>query len=172
MNRRTALAVTTMALSGAALSAGAARAQQRPLKDQLVGIWTALSAETTGPDGAKQQFYGTPAKGILILDAGGTYAQVLARPGRAKFKSINRFSLEATPEELKAAVTGTVATFGTWSANEVDKTISRRPEASLLPNDEGIEQKYSVSLAGDELKTVTVNSLTGLKTEVVYRRAK
>jgi len=172
MNRRTALAVTTMALSGAALSASSAGAQQKPLKDQLVGIWRALSAETTGPNGAKQQFYGAPAKGILILDAGGIYAQVLARPGRPKFKSIDRFSLEATPEELKVAVTGTVATFGTWSFNEADKVLSRRPEASLLPNDEGIEQKYSVSLAGDELKTVTVNSLTGLKTEVVYRRAK
>jgi hypothetical protein len=102
----------------------------------------------------------------------GIYAQVLARPGRPKFKSIDRFSLEATPEELKVAVTGTVATFGTWSVNEADKTISRRPEASLLPNDEGIEQKYAVSLAGDELKTITTNSLTGLKTEVVYRRAK
>ena len=62
MNRRTAIAVTTVALSGAALSAGAAVAQQRSLKEQLVGIWTALSAETTGPNGAKQQFYTPPRK--------------------------------------------------------------------------------------------------------------
>jgi hypothetical protein len=81
--------------------------------------------------------------------------------------------LEATPEELKVAVTGTVATFGTWSVNEADKTLSRRPEASLLPNEEGIEQKFSVTITGDELKTnSSVNSLTGLKTEVAYRRAK
>ena len=33
-------------------------------------------------------------------------------------------------------------------------------------------QKYTVTLAGDELKTTSVNSLTGLKTEVAYRRAK
>jgi hypothetical protein len=32
--------------------------------------------------------------------------------------------------------------------------------------------RFSITLAGDELKTVTVNSLTGLRTEVVYRRAK
>ena len=109
MNRRTALAVTTMALSGAALSAGAAMAQQRPLKDQLVGTWTAVSAESTGPNGAKQQFFGATPKGILTLDAGGRYTQVFARPGRPKFKSASRFSLEATPEELKAAVMGSVA---------------------------------------------------------------
>jgi hypothetical protein len=123
MNRRTALTLTTMALFGAALFAGDATAQQKPLKDQLIGVWTALSAETTGPNGAKQQFYGAPAKGILILDAGGTYAQVLARPGRPKFKSINRFSFDATPEELKVAVIGTVATFGTWSVNQGCSTL-------------------------------------------------
>jgi hypothetical protein len=172
MNRRSIFTLSAITLLGLAFVPGSAVAQQKSLKDQLVGIWTALSAESTGPNGAKQQFYGAPAKGILILDAGGIYAQVLARPGRPKFKSINRFSLEATPEELKVAVTGTVATFGTWSVNEADKMLSRRPEASLLPNDEGVEQKYAVSLAGDELKTVTVNSLTGLKTEVVYRRAR
>jgi Lipocalin-like domain len=172
MNRRNIFSLVLVTALGVALLPATSGAQQKTLKDQLVGIWTALSAETTGPNGAKQQFYGAPAKGILILDAGGTYAQVLARPGRPKFKSINRFSFEATPEELKVAVMGTVATFGTWSANEADKVLSRRPEASLLPNDEGIEQKYSVTLAGDELKTTTVNSLTGLKTEVAYRRAK
>ena len=139
MNRRTILSISAMTTLALALLPSSSIAQQKSLKDQLVGIWTALSAETTGPNGAKQQFYGAPAKGILILDAGGIYAQVLARPGRPKFKSINRFSLEATPEELKVAVTGTVATFGTWSFNEADKTLSRRPEASLLPNDEGIE---------------------------------
>jgi hypothetical protein len=172
MNRRSILSICAMATLGLALLPTSSIAQQKSLKDQLVGIWTALSAETTGPNGAKQQFYGAPAKGILILDASGTYAQVLARPGRPKLKSINRFSLEATPEELKVAVIGTVATFGTWSVNEADKTLSRRPEASLLPNEEGVEQKFSVTLAGDELKTSSVNSLTGLKTEVAYRRAK
>ena len=172
MNRRAILSTCTMMPLGLALLTASAAAQQKSLKEQLVGTWTVVSAESTAPNGAKQQFYGAPAKGILILDAGGTYAQVLARPGRPKFKSINRFSFEATPEDLKEAVIGTVATFGTWSVNEADKTIGRRPEASLLPNDEGIEQKYSVSLAGDELKTTTVNSVTGLKTEVFYRRAK
>jgi hypothetical protein len=172
MNRSTILSICAMTTMALAMMPGGAAAQQKSLKDQLVGIWTALSAETTGPNGAKQQFYGAPAKGILILDAGGIYAQVLARPGRPKLKSINRFSLEATPEELKVAVIGTVATFGTWSVNEADKSLSRRPEASLLPNEEGIEQKFTVTLAGDELKTSSVNSLTGLKTEVAYRRAK
>jgi hypothetical protein len=48
MNRRAALALTTMALSGAALSAGSAFAQTA--KD-LVGTWKSVSTIVTGPDG-------------------------------------------------------------------------------------------------------------------------
>src|SRR5439155_23086803 len=142
------------------------------LKDQLIGTWSLVSSDATAPSGAKQQHYGANPKGILILDAGGRYAQVIARPGRPKFKSATRFSLEATSEELKAAVTGFVASFGTWSVNEADKSFSRRQEGALVPNTEGTEAKYSVSLVEDELKTTSVSPVTGDRNEAVYRRAR
>src|ERR1700675_4879106 len=139
MNRRTILSICTMTALGLALLPGSAAAQQKSLKEQLVGTWTVVSSESTAPNGAKQQFYGATPKGILILDSGGRYALVTARPDRPKFKSASRFSLEATPEELKAALIGTVANFGTWAVNEADKTFSRRQEGSLIPNAEGAE---------------------------------
>jgi hypothetical protein len=71
MNRRSILSISAMTTLALALLPTSSIAQQKSLKDQLVGIWTAVSAESTGPNGAKQQFYGAPAKGILILDAGG-----------------------------------------------------------------------------------------------------
>ena len=170
MNRRTALAVTTVALSGAALSTGAAVAQQRSLKDQLAGSWMLVSTETTSPSGAKRQFYGTNPRGIMILDAGGRYAAVQGRPDRPKVGSPSRF--EVTTEAMGMAAKEFAANFGTWSVNEADKSFSRRSEANIIPNGEGLEQKYSVTLAGDELKTISVNSVTGVKAETVYRRAK
>ena len=172
MNRRAILSICTMTVLGLALLPGTAAAQQKSLKEQLVGTWTVVSSESTAPNGAKQQFYGATPKGMLILDAGGRFAQVIAGPGRPKFKSASRFSLEATPEELKAMLTGFVASSGTWSVNEADKSFSRRSEANIIPNGEGLEQKYSVTLAGDELKTISVNSVTGVKAETVYRRAR
>ena len=48
MNRRIALALTTIALSGLTLSAGEATAQQKSLKEQLVGAWTFVSAVDSG----------------------------------------------------------------------------------------------------------------------------
>jgi hypothetical protein len=89
MNRRTALALTTTVLAGVALSAGDAMAQQRSLKEQLVGTWTLVSIEETGPNGTKQQYFGANPRGILMLDAGGRYAQVWGRADRPKFKASN-----------------------------------------------------------------------------------
>jgi hypothetical protein len=61
------------ALSFCLLSGGSV-AQQRTLKEQLVGVWTLASNEATAPNGTKRQDFGANPKGILILDAGGRYA--------------------------------------------------------------------------------------------------
>jgi hypothetical protein len=64
------------------------------------------------------------------------------------------------------------ANYGTWSVNEADKTLTRRYESALRPNNEGTDLKDIVSLAGDELKISGVVPASGTKIESVYRRAK
>ena len=172
MNRRTALAVTTVALSGAALSTGAAVAQQRSLKDQLAGSWMLVSTETTSPSGAKRQFYGTNPRGIMILDAGGRYANVIMRPDRPKFKDRDNLRQDVPAAELGEAARAFAANFGVWSVNEADKTLIRRFEGALFPNAEGLETKASVSLAGDELKLSWNLVGGGGRGDEVWRRAK
>jgi len=167
MNRRTALALTTIALAGLA---GDVAAQQRSLKDQLVGAWTLVSSETTAQNGSKERFYGPNPKGVLILDASGRYASVQGRPDRAKAKSPSRFAI--TTEELGTAARAFAANFGTWSVNEADKSLTRRFEGALVPNNEGSEQKSIVSLTGDELKLTTVSPVTNDRNEIAYRRAR
>jgi hypothetical protein len=113
----------------------------------------------------------TPAnsKGIIMFDAGGRYVEVNGDPSRPKFKSAGR----PTGEELAAATLGHfAANFGTWSANEADKTITRHYEIALRPNNEGTDLKNFVTLTGDELKLSGVVPSTGAKIDYVYRRAK
>ena len=147
-------------------------AQQKSLKEQLVGTWIVVSNEQTAPNGTKESFYGVNPKGVLIFDTSGRYATVLARPDRAKLKSGSRFDQDATAAELKAVLLGFAANSGTWSVNEADRTLTRRFEAALIPNNEGSEQKDSITLIGDELKLSRTNPVSGVRVEGVYRRAK
>ena len=173
MNRRPTFVMTIIAVLcfGLLVPRSGALAQQKTLKEQLVGAWTLVSSNTTGPDGTKQQPFGANPRGILLLDAGGQYAAVLERPERPKFKDATDLRSEATVEEFAAAAREFAANFGTWSVNEVDKTLTRRLEGALIPNAEGTESKASVSLAGDEL-TIAIIPAAGGRNETVYRRAK
>jgi hypothetical protein len=168
MNRLNTLTLATMVLLcfTVALPAGDAAAQQKSLKDQLVGAWTLVSQEITPPTGL-----GANPKGILILDAGGRYAFVAGRPDRPKFKASANLRLDTAAAEFGEAARGFAANFGNWSVNEADKTLIVSFEIALVPNNEGNEIKESISLAGDELKLVAT-SAAGVRAEWVYRRAK
>jgi Lipocalin-like domain len=168
MNRRSILSISAMTALGLALVPSGAVAQQRTLKEQLVGTWTLVSSEYTLSNGTKRQQYGANPKGILMFDAGGRYAAVTGRADRPKTPS--RF--QVTTEEMGKAALEFAANFGTWSVNEADKTLTRRFEAALIPNNEGTDLKASVSLAGDELKTSGVVQASGTKIDSVYRRAR
>jgi lipocalin-like protein len=170
MNRRDILGTSAVTALGALLP-GTTLAQQKTLKDQLVGSWTLVSYEATAPDGKKEQFYGPNPRGTLILDAGGRYAQIQGRPDRAKLKSLSRFDLDATQAELKALLLGFAANAGTWSVDEPTKTLVRRFEFALIPNNEGSELRAAVTLAGNELKLTQTSPVNGVKTDLVYRRA-
>ena len=171
MNPRAVFSLSAMLAVGLASLPGSAIAQQKSLKEQLVGAWMLASCNSTSANGAKQPYCADPnPTGIFILDASGRYAQVIAARGRPKFTTPNRS--EAKAEEFKAAALGLVANFGTWSVNEADKTLTSHYEGALFPNIEGTEAKSTVSLSGDELKLIQPSPVLGGRSESVYRRAK
>lgn len=170
MNSRTVLGVmTSMVLcTGIVLSSSFATAQQKSLKEQLIGTWTIVSNDNVAPDGTKRQLFGPNPKGILVLAANGHYTQIIVHPDRPNFKVNNR--LEGTPEENTAAVHGTTATFGTWSVDEASTTLIVRNEGGMFPNQVGTESKRSVTLAGDQLRIGNPNPASGGRSESVWKR--
>src|SRR5215471_13297252 len=80
MSRSITFTVVTTAALGIGFPPDAAFSQQKSLREQLVGVWTLVSAEATPAGGAKRQDFGANPKGILILDAGGRYALVQGSP--------------------------------------------------------------------------------------------
>ena len=93
------------------------------------------------------------------------------KTGRGLQASAPASPLDTPAAEWGEAAREFAANFGTWSVSEADKTLTRKYEIALIPNNDSLETKVSISLAGDELKLVGT-SPTGVKTESVYRRAK
>ena len=91
-------------------------------------------------------------------------------PNRLKFKGKTR--LDGTPEENKAVMRTTSASFGTLSVNEADKSVVQHVEFHLFPNDDGRDVKFSITLTGDELKYINTRASAGGTAEAVYKRAK
>jgi Lipocalin-like domain len=169
MNRRNILNVCAIAALGLILFADGAVGQQKSLKDQLIGTWTFVSSTTKLPDGSPA--WGSNPKGLVIFTDNGRYSSQIMRSDRPKFASKSR--AQGTPEENKAAVLGAIASFGTYSVNEANKTFTIRFEGSTYPNLEGTEQTRSFTIAGDELQVTNPSpSVGGPPSHVIYKRAK
>jgi len=153
----------------AVLTASYAMARTVSLKEQLVGTWRFVSSTSKAPDGGPS--WGENPRGLLILTNNGQFSWQVFRSDRPKFTSNDR--LNATANEYKAAIDGSLADFGTYSVNEMDRVVSFRIEASTYPNSEGEELKRIIlSVSGDEMKYRNPATTRGEQVEAVWRRVK
>ena len=173
MNRLSKLTMSTMTVLcfGLVPLPGNAVAQQKSLEEQLVGTWTFVSATEVQKDGTKVDRWGPNPKGMLVFDANGRYVLVIHRSDLPKFAS-NRVD-QGTAEENNAVIRGLIVTFGTYSVNEVDKTVTTQIEGGSFPNLYGKGQKRIItSLTAEELKYTNPASTIGATAQVVWKRAK
>jgi hypothetical protein len=171
MNRRHILSLSVITALGLALLPATSGAQQKSLKEQIVGSWTYAASETVRPDGSRVNTWGDSQSGLVIFGADGRYVSLVGRSGLPKFASNSRTS--GSPEENKAVIQGSIATFGRYSINEADRTLSLNIEYSTFPNWAGTEQKRPLTITGDELKYIVATASAGDgRGEVTLRRAK
>ena len=171
MNRRSIISLSAMTTLGLALLPGGTFAQQKSLREQLIGTWTVVSWEQTTKDGSKLQRFGTNPKGVNFFDADGHFFIMFARPDLPKIASNNASTM--TPEEAKAIASGSIAYFGTYTVDETSKILTLRVESSSRPNQLGIDQKRAItSLTADELKYTNLTAITGSNINIAFKRAK
>ena len=168
MRRAFTLVVAAALLLVTGLLSGDVAAQQGKLKDQLVGTWEFVGSTGKNSDGSP--IWGTNPKGLLIFTDNGRYSSQIVRSDVPKFAAKNR--LQGTPDENKAAVHGSIATFGTYTVDDARKSFTVRFEASTYPNNTGTEQTRPFTITGDELKITNPASSAGGQTELTYKRAK
>jgi hypothetical protein len=175
MNRHL-LSVCAITALGLAALPGASIAQQKSMKDQLVGTWTLLLSDGVKADGTHVPEFGPNPSGTLMFSPNGHYSVEIMRANLPKFASNNRDKV--TTDESKAVAQGTLAHFGTYSVNEADKSFNLRIEASSFPNWNGTQQKRSITALTDDVLTYNVPNPAGATApdithvELVWRRAK
>jgi len=171
MNRRITFRLSLLAAlvlaSTTALSmlSGAARAQTA--KD-LVGTWKIVSSVSTAADGTKTANFGPHGIGNIIYESNGRFTAVQINPDIPKFASNNR--AQGTPDENKAAVSGSLAEIGTYSV--ADKVITLKIEGCSYPNWTGTNQKRTIaSLTADDM-TLAFGGSFGGESETIWKRIK
>jgi hypothetical protein len=171
MRRSVILGLCVMSIVGPAFMLASTADAQGLKKQLLVGTWTLVGTENTKADGSKADVFGTNPKGILIFDPSGHYSLTIVRSDLPKFAAGT--SDHGTAAENQAVLAGMIASFGGYSVNETDGTLTTQVEGSSFPNLAGGEQKRLISsLTGSELKYTNATTSTGTKAEVTWKRVK
>jgi hypothetical protein len=153
------------------LAVAPAAAQQKSLRDQLIGTWDFIVAEVVAPDGAKSFPFGETPKGILIFTSGGQFAQIHVAGDLPKIASNNR--LTGTPEEYATIMRRTISIFGTFDVNEEKKTVIFNIVSSTYPNFSGEKQERTIDkLTAEQFINTNPNVAGGRgRATNIYKRA-
>src|SRR5262245_64667257 len=111
MFRRTTFA--TMAMLGIVALPGSAPAQEKSLKEQLLGTWTLVSLAEVYPDGRRENPWGPALKGAVNFDSSGKVMLMLIGADLAK--------PTGKPQESGRMV---VAYFGTYAFDEAGENVA------------------------------------------------
>jgi hypothetical protein len=178
MNRPTPLAMTTTALLclTVSLSAGDSLAQQKSLKEQLIGTWTLISSDQVLPDGSKVREFGANPKGINVFDANGRFFLMVASPGFPVIASADNTKIvsydKTNSEEIDSLIVESIAYYGTYTVNETERVAILHLEASTFPNQIGTDQRRIItSLTADELKYSNPAAMPSVQVHQVWKRA-
>ena len=136
---------------------------------EFVGTWTLVSA-VTEKEGVKSDIFGAHAKGMLVFDATGHYMITLIAGDLPKFASNNRAM--GTGDENKAVIGGSLAHFGTYVVNDVEKSFTFQVERVTFPNWEGAELRRSFVITADMLTYTDPRASAGGFATVVWKRVK
>ena len=166
------LARTIAALLALGIAGGSATAQQKSLREQIVGTWQFVIAEITSADGKKSFPFGETPKGLLIFTTDGHFSQIHVASDVPKFASGNR--LNGTPEEYATIMRRSLSVFGTYTVDEGKKTVTFKIISSTFPNWEGEAQERRIDkLTADEFVNTNPNVAGGRgSASNLYKRVK
>ena len=170
MIRRSALALCATVLITIAAFPSNSVAEQKSLKDQLVGTWIYVSSTGKREDGSAVQ---RPSlQGAVTYTADGRFHFITTRTDVPKYASSD--PTRPSPDEAMAIASGSIAYTGTYTVDENTKTIHANIETSTFPNLVGApnQRRVITSITADELKFTNPRTPAGVTLDLVFKRAK
>ncbi len=149
---------------------GDAVAQQKLLKEQLVGDWTLVSVVNTRPDGTKFDPWDGKSKGMMFFASAGQFSFQVIRSDIPKLASNNR--LQGTADEFKAVAQGINSYFGIYSLDDSGKTLTQHVKISSFANFNDTDRVWAIALTGDELTIASQAAASGGANEIKWKRVK
>lgn len=155
---------------GLALS-GAAFAQQKTAKEQIVGAWTLVAVTSEMDDGKSGEPFGPSPRGVIIFSNDGHFSLFQSRAEIPKIAANDR--AKATPEEAQNIVASSIAYYGTYSIDENTKGMVVNLAASTYANVAAIpNQKRTITLlTSDDLKFDNPRTPNGMTLRTTWKRA-
>jgi hypothetical protein len=126
MNKALVAVGLSLALSGAAF------AQQKTAKEQIVGAWTLIAVTSETDDGKNGEPFGPSPKGMIIFSNDGHFSLFQSRAEIPKIAANDR--AKATPEEAQSIVASSIAYYGTYAIDEKTKVMLVNLAASTYAN--------------------------------------
>ncbi len=165
MNQALVAIGLSLALSGAAF------AQQKTAKEQIVGAWTLVAVASEMDDGKKGEPFGPSPMGVIIFSNDGHFSLFQSRAEIPKIAANDR--AKATPEEAQGIVASSIAYYGTYSIDENTKVMMVNLAASTYANVAAIpNQKRTITLlTSDELKFDNPRTPNGMTLRTTWKRA-
>jgi hypothetical protein len=153
------------------LLSSVAFAQQKSIRDQIVGAWTLVSVTSEMDDGKKGEPFDPSPKGVIIFSNDGHFSLFQSRADIPKIAANDRG--KATAEEAQSIVASSIAYYGTYSIDENTKVMVVNLAASTYANVAAIpNQKRTITLlTADELKFDNPRTPNGMTLRTAWKRA-
>jgi hypothetical protein len=126
-------------------------------RESFIGVWRLVSFEQKFPDGRAVFAYGEKPVGRITYDNAGRMSAQLMRPGRRSAVTPAGALIDgkASGEEIREAVAGFLAYFGTFDVDELSQTVIHHIEACLIPSWVGTDLKRTYRFNGNRLVLTT-----------------
>jgi hypothetical protein len=171
MNRCCALGLSVVALvTSPAFVTSSGYAQEKSLRDQLVGTWIYVSSTGKRDDGSEVQ---RPSlQGAVTYTADGRFHFITTRTDTPKYASND--TGRPSPEEAMAVASGSIAYTGTYTVDESSRTVHPNIETSTFANLVGApnQRRIITSISADEMRFVNPRTPSGVTLEFLWKRAK